>query len=61
MLTTQDKQNLAQWAETISPQHPKAMSYEAIVIVRDALKMKFTGSHTQEEIKNYILTKLKED
>ena len=44
-----------------SPQHPKAMSYEAIVITRDALKMKFTGSHTQEEIKNYILTKLKED
>jgi hypothetical protein len=61
MLTTTDKQNLTQWAETISPQHPKAMSYEAIVITREALLMKYSGSHTQEEIKNYILTKLKED
>jgi hypothetical protein len=61
MLTATDKINLTQWAETISPQHPKAMSYEAIVIVRDALKMKFTQSHTREEIKQFIINKLKED
>jgi hypothetical protein len=61
MLTATDKINLAQWAETISPQHPKAMSYEAIVIVRDALKMRFTESHTQEEIKQFILTKIGEN
>jgi hypothetical protein len=61
MLTSQDKQNLAQWAETISPQHPKAMSYEAIVITREALLMKYSGSHTQEEIKQFILTKIGEN
>jgi hypothetical protein len=37
------------------------MSYEAIVIVRDALKMRFTESHTQEEIKQFILTKIGEN
>jgi hypothetical protein len=58
MLTATDKINLTQWAETISPQHPKAMSYEAIVITREALLMKYSESHTQEEIKNYILNKI---
>ena len=43
------------------PAAPKAMSYEAIVIVRDALLMKYSGSHTQEEIKQFILTKIGEN
>ena len=61
MLTTTDKQNLAQWAETISPQHPKAMSYAAIVIIREALLLKYTDRYTDEEIKQFILTKIGEN